>query len=96
MNSGNSKNRAHARERGAVSMEMVIICVLIAAVCLVGVIALGRAMFRDTDVINKAVRGEGEPAANAISCPDEGYRKQAKDDIDQADKFSKEMSGQKK
>ena len=94
MNSDNKKNRVHAFERGAVSMEMIIICVLIAAVCLVGVIALGRAMFRDTDVINKAVRGD-DPA-KAISCPDEGYRKQAEDDIGEADKFSKQMSGQKK
>lgn len=91
-----TRNRAHEHERGAVTMEMVIICVLIAAACLVGVIAVGRAMFRDTDVMNKAVRGEGGPAANAISCPKEGYRVQAEDDIKEADKFSKDISGLKK
>ena len=95
MKSENSKNRAHERERGAVTMEMVIICVLIAAACLVGVIVIGRAIFRNTDLMDKAVTGQGERAANAISCPNEGYRRQAEDDIKEAEKFPREFSDTK-
>lgn len=87
-----NQNPAHARKRGAATMEMVVICVLIAAACLVGVIVFGRAIFRNTDVMNKGVSGQGEQAGKAMSCPKEGYRKQAEDDIKEAVKYNKEFS----
>ena len=83
---------AQKRKRGAASMEMVIVCVLIATVCLVAVAVLGRAIFRNTDVMNKGVTGQGNRAATAVSCPKEGYRKQAEDDIKESDKFVREFS----
>lgn len=89
------QDRVHARERGATTMEMVIICVLIAAACLVGVAVFGRALFRNTDVMNKGVMGQGERAATAISCPAEGYGKQAEDDMKEAVKYNKEFSDAK-
>ena len=90
------KNHAHVRKRGAVSMEMVVICVLIAAACLVGVVVFGRALFRNTDVMDKGVTGQGSRAATALSCSDEGYRKQASDDIKEAVNYNKEFSDAKK
>ncbi|MBQ7190317.1 MAG: hypothetical protein IJR99_12980 [Kiritimatiellae bacterium] len=80
------------RQRGVTTMEMVIICVLVSAVTLVAIIALGRAIFRDTDVMEKAVVGDAGTATEAVSCPKKGYKVQATDDIDQAQKFAKEMS----
>lgn len=81
--------------RGAVMMETVIVCVLIAAACMVAVVVFGRAIFRNTDVMNKGVTGRGEAAATALSCPQEGYRKQAEDDIKEAVKFAGEFSDTK-
>lgn len=92
MRSENSTNRAHARERGAASMEMVIICVLIAVACLLGVIVFGRALMRNTGVMGEGLSGQGERAGKALSCPNEGYRKQHEDDIKEAVKYQKEFS----
>lgn len=81
--------------RGAVMMETVIVCVLIAAACMVAVVVFGRAIFRNTDVMNKGVTGRGDAAATALSCPKEGYRKQAEDNIKEAVKFAGEFSDTK-
>lgn len=80
------------RQCGVTTMEMVIICVLVSAVALVAIIALGRAIFRDTDVMGKAVMGDTGRATRAVSCPNQGYKVQAADDIDQAQKFAEEMA----
>ena len=95
MNIEYKKNGEHARERGAASMEMVVICVLIAVACLVGVVVFGRAIFRNTDVMNKGVSGQGEGAGTALSCPKEGYRKQANDDVSEDVKYNREFSDAK-
>ena len=82
----------HVRERGAATMEMVIVCVLIAVACLVGVVVFSRMLLRDTAVMGRGVAGEGKRAGTALSCPNEGYRKQLKDDVMEAQKYQKEFS----
>lgn len=91
MNNGKSKGRAHARERGTITMEMVVICVLIAVACLVGVFAFGRALLRETHVMGEGISGQGVRAGKAISSPG-GYRDQLEDDMKDAGKFHKEFS----
>lgn len=82
--------------RGAVSMELVVVCVLIAAACMIGIAVMGRAIFRSTDLMSKGASGQGELAATAVSCPKEGYRKQVEDDVKEAEKFNSEFSDIKK
>jgi len=89
------KDSARARKRGATTMEVVVVCVLIAAACLVGVAVFGRALFRNTDVMDKAVNGQGNRAGTALQCPKEGYRKQANDDMQEAVKYNREFSDAK-
>ena len=81
--------------RGAVSMEFVVVCVLIAAACMIGIAVMGRAIFRSTDLMSKGASGQGELAATAVSCPEEGYRYQAEDDIKESKKFAGEFSDTK-
>lgn len=95
MNAVNMPRNAHERKRGAASAEMIIVCVLIAAACLVGVAVFGRALFRNTDVMDKAVNGQGNRAGTALQCPKEGYRKQANDDMQEAVKYNREFSDAK-
>ena len=83
------------RQRGAVAMETVVISVLIAAAVLVAVVAIGRLLVRQTDVMGKGVTGKGKLAAKAVSCPENGYQKQAEDDFNQAKKFADEFSDAK-
>ena len=90
------KKDAHARERGATMVEIISICVLIAAACLIGVAVFGRALFRNTDVMSKGTMGQGNSAGTALQCPVDGYRKQANDDMPEAVKYNKEFSDAKK
>ena len=93
-NAGRQKRIANGK-RGSALMEVVIVCVLVAAACLIGVIAFGRAIFRSTDVMDKGLTGQGNLAGTALSCPAEGYRKQAEDDISESKKFAGEFSDTK-
>ncbi len=95
MKGGENINIRRVGRRGSISMELVVVCVLIAAACLIGVAVMGRAIFRNTDVMNKGSTGQGELGATALSCPKEGYRKQADDDIKESIKFNSEFSDTK-
>lgn len=74
--------------RGAALMEYVIVAVLIAAACLVGVVVFNRGIIRNTDIMNKGVAGRGIRAGEAA----ETYRADTTDDVAEAQKFSKEFS----
>ena len=74
--------------RGAALMEYVIVAVLIAAACLIGVIVFGRGIIRDSDIMNKAATGRGQRAGEAA----EIYRADAEADVKEAEKFPKEFS----
>ena len=81
----------HPRRRGrhgAALMEYVIVAVLIAAACLVGVIVFGRGIVRNTDIATKAAAGRGVRAGEAA----EIYRADADADRKEAEKFPKEFS----
>ena len=69
-------------------MEYVIVAVLIAAACLVGVIVFGRGIVRNTDIMNKAAAGRGNRAGEAA----EIYRADTAADLKEAEKFPKEFS----
>jgi len=74
--------------RGAALMEYVIVALLIAAACLVGVIVFGRGIVRNTDIATKTAAGRGVRAGEAA----EIYRADADADIKEAEKFPKEFS----
>lgn len=74
--------------RGAVLMEYVIVAVLIAAACLVGVVVFGRGIIRNADVATKAASGRGVRAGEAA----EIYRADAEADMKEAEKFPREFS----
>ena len=74
--------------RGAVMMEYVIVAVLIAVACLVGVIVFGRGVVRNTDLATKAAAGRGVRAGEAA----EIYRGDTEADVKEAEKFPKEFS----
>lgn len=76
---------------GSVMMEMVVICVLIAAACVIAMIVFGRAIVRNTDLMDKGVVGRGNRAGEVS----EQYRKDAADDIKEAVKFNGEFSDTK-
>ena len=71
--------------RGAALMEYVIVALLIAAACLVGVIVFGRGIVR---IATKTAAGRGVRAGEAA----EIYRADADADIKEAEKFPKEFS----
>lgn len=73
---------------GAATMEYVIIAILIAAACLVGVIVFNRAIIRNGDVANKALVGRGTRAGEAADV----YRKDTEEDLKEAAKFPGEFS----
>lgn len=81
-------HRAAKRRRGAVLMEYVIVAVLIAVACLVGIVVFGRGIVRNTDIATKAAAGRGVRAGEAA----EIYRVDADADIKEAEKFPKEFS----
>lgn len=83
-----SSRRAAKMRRGAALMEYVIVAVLIAAACLIGVIVFGRGIVRNTDIMNKATAGRGQRAGEAA----ETYRADADADVKEAEKFPKEFS----
>ena len=74
--------------RGAVLMEYVIVAVLIAVACLVGIIVFGRGIIRNTDIATKAAAGRGVRAGEAA----EVYRQDTDEDIKEAEKLLKEFS----
>lgn len=80
--------RAAKMRRGAALMEYVIVAVLIAAACLVGVIVFGRGIIRNTDIMNKATVGRGQRAGEAV----EIYRADTEADVKEAGKFPNEFS----
>ena len=51
-------------------MEMVIICVLIAAACVIAVVVFGRTVVRNTDLMDKGLVGRGNRAGEANSQDD--------------------------
>ena len=69
-------------------MEYVIVAVLIAAACLVGVIVFGRGIVRNADIATKAASGRGVRAGEAA----EIYRDDTDADIKEAEKFPREFS----
>ena len=73
---------------GAGAIEYVVIAVLIAAACLVGVIVFGRGIIRNTDIMDKGISGRGERAGEAA----EIYRADTADDVKEAKKFPREFS----
>jgi Flp pilus assembly pilin Flp len=73
---------------GATMMEYVIIAVLIAAACLVGVIVYNRVIVRNTDVMGKGITGRGSRAGEAA----EIYRSDTEADVKEAEKFPNEFS----
>lgn len=75
-------------KRGAALMEYVIVAVLIAAACLVGVVVFGRGIIRNADIATKAGAGRGVRAGEAV----EIYRADAEADIKEAEKFPREFS----
>ena len=80
--------QSRRRRRGAVLMEYVIVAVLIAVACLVGIIVFGRGIIRNTDIATKAASGRGVRAGEAA----EVYRQDTDEDIKEAEKFLKEFS----
>ena len=84
----NSTHPSRRGRRGAALMEYVIVAVLIAAACLVGVIVFGRGIVRNADIATKAAAGRGVRAGEAA----EIYRADADADIKEAEKFPKEFS----
>ena len=74
--------------RGAALMEYVVVAVLIAVACLVGVVVIGRGIVRNTDIATKAASGRGVRAGEAA----EIYRADAEADIKEAEKFPREFS----
>lgn len=74
--------------RGAALMEYVIVAVLIAVACLVGVVVFGRGVVRNADIATKAAAGRGVRAGEAA----EIYRADAEADIKEAEKFPREFS----
>jgi len=74
--------------RGATLMEYVIVAVLVAAACLVGVIVFGRGIVRNADLMNKAAVGRGQRAGEAA----EIYRGDTESDVKEAEKFANEFS----
>ena len=74
--------------RGAALMEYVVVVVLIAAACLVGIIVFGRGIVRNADIATKAASGRGGRAGEAA----EVYRADAEADIKEAEKFPREFS----
>lgn len=73
---------------GAALMEYVIVAVLIAVACLVGVVVFGRGIIRNTDIMGKGATGRGARAGEAA----ETYRADAEADIKEAEKFPREFS----
>lgn len=84
---GDGKPRLRGRRGGAL-MEYVIVALLIAAACLVGVVVFGRGVIRNADIMNKGVTGRGARAGEAA----ETYRADAGADVKEAEKFPKEFS----
>ena len=78
--------------RGAVTMEMAIICVLVAAACVIAVIAFSRTIRRNADVMDKGLTGRGNRAGEVQGGE---YRKMAEDDMKEAVKFTGEFSDTK-
>ena len=72
-------------------MEMVIICVLIAAACVIAVVVFGRTVVRNTDLMDKGLVGRGNRAGEAS----EQYGKDVADDMKEAVKFTGEFSDTK-
>ena len=92
MKSANSERtmfrRAAKMRRGAALMEYVIVAVLIAVACLVGVIVFGRGIIRNTDIMGKAASGKGARAGEAS----EIYRADTEADLKEAEKFPNAFS----
>ena len=92
MKSANSERtlfrRAAKMRRGAALMEYVIVAVLIAVACLVGVVVFGRGIVRNADIMGKAAAGRGTRAGEAA----EIYRADTDADLKEAEKFPKEFS----
>ena len=74
--------------RGAALMEYVIVALLIAAACLVGVVVFGRGIIRNADIATKGAAGRGLRAGEAA----EIYSTDAEADLKEAEKFPKEFS----
>ena len=84
----NVKTTAMRGRRGAALMEYVVVAVLIAAACLVGVVVFGRGIVRNADIATKAASGRGVRAGEAADI----YRADTEADIKEAEKFPREFS----
>ena len=74
--------------RGAALMEYVIVAVLIAVACLVGIVVFGRGVVRNTDIATKAAAGRGVRAGDVVVT----YQEDAEADIKEAEKFPNAFS----
>lgn len=77
--------------RGAVMMETVIVCVLIAAACLIAVVVLGRSIARGTGIMDRAVSGQGVEAGEWS----DKAKQRASEETQEAVKFAGEFSDTK-
>ena len=78
--------------RGAVTLEMVVLSVLVAVAVTVAIIVFGQTIVRSSDIADRALVGKGNNAAKAVVCTVEGYQKQVGDDTKEAMKFTEEFS----
>jgi Flp pilus assembly pilin Flp len=81
------KNRPKNRRRGAVMMEYVIVGVLIAAACVLGVVMFGRSILYAFDT---GARGATADSAK-VKKSQEAYRKQLDDDSKAAKDYHDSM-----
>jgi hypothetical protein len=76
------RNRSKQRQRGAVMMEYVIVAVLIAAACVLGVVMFSRSVFYGVDMGAKGATGDSAKVKKS----QDAYRKQ----LDQDSKAAKD------
>lgn len=80
--------RSAKMRRAATLIEYVVVAVLVAAACLVGVVVFGRGIVRNADIATKTASGRGVRAGEAA----EIYRADTEADIKEAEKFPREFS----
>lgn len=75
-------------KRGAVTMEMAILCIMVAAAVIIAVIVFGHAVWRGLDTAKGATAGYGGESGEAFK----EYSEQTRADAEQAEKFPGQFS----
>ena len=75
-------------KRGAVTMETVILCIMVAAAVIIAVIVFGHAVWRGLDTAKGATAGYGVESGKAA----QEYSEQTRADAEQAEKFPGQFS----